>query len=1118
MRAVGGGGEGSSAGHATADVLDALANSALLVGVDADAYAAIIDDVQTLRLHPGDELVTRGDVADQLFVVLTGQLEVVLENGTGTQQLSLVAPGAVVGEIGLLAGDSRSATVRAITASELAAISAAGFRRLLADHPAQGEDLARRATERLRRTQLIDHFSSLFGVIAPEALATVEHLMEWTSLAAGDRLFSQGDDGDAAYIVATGRLRAFRRAGETGTEIEIGEMGRGEVIGELALIDGEPRVASVYAVRDSQLIRFSRAAYEELLQRYPRVGLEVAKMAVRRARGHTGRGRDRRVSFVLVPGSPGVDVAAFGAELTAALGDAARHVSSPIVDDDLGLAGIAQAGDDDVGALRLAYHLEELEQRHRYLVYEIDETWTAWSRRALRWSDHVVVVADARDDPHPGALETELWGLVTNHHHPNVSLVLLHPPDTALPSGTASWLEHRDLGSHHHVRRGDAAHMGRLSRLLAGTALSLVLGGGGARGFAHLGVLAVLEELGQPIDMIAGTSIGSIMAVGPAIGYDATESRRRATEAFGNLFDYTLPTTALLRGERITRRLRELARDVDIADLWIPYFCVSTNLTRAAAEYHDRGSLLLALRASIAIPGVLPPVPRDGDLLVDGGVLANVPVDEMRRRNPNGKVLAIDVAPEDGPTASRDYGLSVGGARALAERRRGHGPPHLVATMVRSSLVASVRDRHRVVQDEVADLYVDVAVDGGGLLDFSTGPEIANAAAASTRPVIARWLSDESGANETYARTAPARRRIIDAETARRRRGTLLLTLRDLQLRATRFGAVIVGTSVVLTLLFLMTGLTEQFHREPRDTVHALGAEAWLLRDGASGAFTSAATMPADTADDVEGVTAAPVVVGRHSLTEGAEHTDVVIIGFGDGSLGAPDLTDGRLPSSADEVVIDRSSGVGVGEEILIGDARYTVTGRTEHTTMFAGMPLIFMPLDAAQSLLYRGQDLATAVLLDAMPPSTPSGFVALEADEIAEDATRPLERSISSVNLIRILLWFVAAMIIGTMTYLSALERLRDMAVLKAIGASTRQLAASIALQGALVALSAAVIASFMQLVTVPIFPLEVSVPPRALIQVPAIAVAVALLASVAGLRKAVRIDPALAFAGPAA
>ncbi len=1116
--------DGRTAGTAMAD---ALARSELLPGLGSSAFLAIREELTSIHLEPGDRLVERGDVADHLYVVIEGQLEVILaSSGHDEQQLALLQAGGVIGEIGLLAGDRRSASVRAITACELAAVSAEGVRTLLAEHPRQAEDLARRATQRLRRTQLIEHFTNLLGIIDTDIIGTIQDLMEWVSLPAGELLFAEGDDGDAAYLVATGRLRAFRR-GESGSDVEIGEVGRAELVGEMALIDGEPRSASVYAVRDCQLMRFSREAYHHLLGRHPRIGLEVAQMALRRTRTHgRHRDRERRLSFVLVPASPGVDIAAFGDRLAAALDGEALCVDSAALDHDLGREGISQIDDDDVGALRLAYRMEELEQRYRHLVLQIDDGWTAWSRRALRWADHIVLVGDAGADPSPSALERELWSLVTRQHHPVVSLALLHPASTELPTGTRAWLDERSLTSHHHLRQGDPEQMARLARLLSGTGTSVVFGGGGARGFAPLGVLEVLEDLETPIDMIGGTSIGSIMAIAPGMGWSATKMRGIAIDAFQRLFDYTLPTTSVLRGRRITTRLQRAIGDVDIADMWIPYFCVSTNLTHARAEFHDRGPLVPAIRASIAIPGVLPPVPMGGDLLVDGGVLDNVPVDEMRRRNPTGRVLAIDVAPVDGPVAGSDYGLSVSGFSMLRRGRRSAGPPNLVSIMVRSSLIASVRDRQRVVRDDIADLYLDVGVEGGGSLDFSTAAHIADAGATSVRPALTRWLADSAdegtggagapgGRTTGYVRTAPTRQVIIDPDRRGHRGGVALLTRRDLQHRAGRFGAVVIGVAVVLTLLFVMTGLTEQFHREPRDAVASFGAGGWLLRDGASGAFTSGATMPADIAEQVGGVGGSPVVASRHSITGGPAPIDVVVIGYESGELGEPTISDGRLPRDGGEITIDDSSGFSLGEVARIGGEDYEVSGLTTRTTLFAGMPLVFMALDDAQDLLYRGQDLATTILVDEVPAELPAGFQALTPAQIADDATRPLERSISSVNLIRVLLWFVAAMIIGTMTYLSALERRRDVAVLKAVGASTVLLGTSIALQGVLIALAAAVIAAGLQVLVVPVFPLAVSVPSRAFIQVPLIAVLVSLLAGAVGLRKAVKVDPALAFAG---
>jgi len=718
-------------------------------------------NLATIVLAKGDNLFHQGDAADRIYVVVTGRLEVVLERADGVQHIARVAKGAVIGEIGLIAGGTRSATVRAVTACELVSIEAEAFLRLLADYPEVAESLATAATSRLRQTQLVEHFNQLFGVIDPEVLASIERLMEWESLAAGQRLFSEGDEGDAAFLVATGRLGVFQRDASTGAEVEIGELGRGDIVGELSLFDGEPRGATVYALRDTQLIRFSRAVFAQLFERYPHIGLAVTAMAMRRQRPSGSVRPERCHSFVLVPITAGLDVGAFAERLAPALDGDTRILSSAALDVELNRPCASQVAEDGIGSRRLAYALEELEEQHRSLVYLVDDEWTPWSRRALRSADHIVLVADATGDPLASAHETEMWALLAEQRHARVSLVLVHPADTLLPEGTRRWLELRAVSSHFHVRDTNDADTERLARLLAGRATSLVLGGGGARGFAHLGVLKVLGDLGVPVDMIAGSSIGSIMAIGPGFGWRNDHIISTAVAAFRKLMDYTIPSTSILRGARITANLRSTIGDVDIADLWIPYFCVSTNITKATIEYHDRGDLVHAIRASIAIPGVLPPVPRGGDLLVDGGILDNVPVDEMRRRNPSGVIIAVDVAEVAGPVAKEDFGLSTSGLRSMRARRRGGGPPTLLTTMVRSSLVGSIGTRQRIVREGVADLYLEVGVDGGGLLDFSAGASIVDAAVESTRQPIRDWVDrhyrrrDEERLAPQVVRTAP---------------------------------------------------------------------------------------------------------------------------------------------------------------------------------------------------------------------------------------------------------------------------------------------------------------------------------------------------------------------------
>lgn len=965
-------------------------------------------------------------------------------------------------------------------------------------------------------SELVGLLGRAFAGAAPATIALLTELSDWVTLRAGDCLFKEGDVADALYVVERGRLRVFRHGSAAGEEVRISEIGHGQYVGETALIEGTQRSASVYAIRDSRLLSLSKEAYEQLLSQDPNLGLEMARVALRRARERSigAHSHARRSCFTVAPVSPEVDVVAFAHELCAAWGEQARVVTSRDVDELLGQEGGSQTEPGDVLELRLSDALAGLETEHSHVVFVVDPGWTAWSRRALRAADRVLLVADATAEPKPSPHEQQLWRMFSRHHDPSVSLALLHPPETKLPQGTAVWLEPRSLASHHHVRRGDPATLARLARLLEGSGTSVVFGGGGAKGFAHLGVIQVLEDLGRPVDLVGGTSIGSVMATGIALDLSAQECRELAAEQFRKILDYTLPVTSVLGGRRIARRMTSFYGDADISDLWVPFFCVSTNLTQCRPEVHDRGPLVQALRASTSIPGVLPPVARDGDLLIDGGVIDNVPVTEMRRRNPTGEVVAVDVAPATGPSARSDYGLAVSGLSAFLARRRGAGPPRLLTTMVHSTLVASRLTRNRVVEQRLADLYLDLETSGGGMLDFSRGDKAAAEAAELARPALTQW---SEGEQPGYVRVARAAAPVEPKERRARHRGVLLLTARDLQMRATRFASAIVGTAVVFTMLFLMTGLNEQFKREPVEVVDALGADYWLLREGATGAFTSAETLPAALARQVTGVDGAPLVIGRNSISSGEVPVDIVITGFRPGALGEPELTDGRLPDKRGEIVVDESGDIGNGDTVDIGSSSYTVVGHTEDTTLLAGMPLVFMHVQDAQALLYEGRPLATAILMSGPPDRVPKGFAVLDDQAISDDAMRPLDGATSSVNLIRVLLWFVAAMIIGTLTYLSALDRRRDVAVLKAVGGGTGQLGTSIALQGVLVALVAAAAATGLQAVLVPVFPMKLVMPGSAFIQLPVIAVLVALAAGAAGLRKAVRTDPALAFSGPA-
>jgi putative ABC transport system permease protein len=343
----------------------------------------------------------------------------------------------------------------------------------------------------------------------------------------------------------------------------------------------------------------------------------------------------------------------------------------------------------------------------------------------------------------------------------------------------------------------------------------------------------------------------------------------------------------------------------------------------------------------------------------------------------------------------------------------------------------------------------------------------------------------------------------------------ILLTFRDLSYRVVRFVVVTLLGAVVFSLLFVMTGLVEQFNQEPYLATEAMGASAWVLPEGVSGPFTATPSLPADSVAATDADRVAPVVVARSSLVDGSLSEEIVLIGHEPDGLGAPPVSDGRGVSGAGEAVVDDTVDVSIGDDVEVGGRTFTVVGRSSDMTILAGIPFVFVSTSEAQDLVFRSGDVISAVLVDGQVRSVPDGTVAIPVDDVAQDTLNPLDGAIASIDLVRALLWVVAAIIIGAVVYLSALERQRDFAVLKAVGVSNRQLLGSLAVQAVLVALVSVALAAVIQMFLAPAFPLVVRVPARAFWQLPVFAVVMALVAGAAGMRRVARSDPALAFAG---
>lgn len=599
-------------------------------------------------------------------------------------------------------------------------------------HPSFQDDLLRR------------HLHALLGPLEPDAMVLLERSLEWLNLPGGQTLMTQGDPGDAMYLTISGRLRAYAR-GDDGRDQPLREMARGQIIGEMSLYTDQPRSATVVAIRDSVLVRLDKAAFHHLLASSPRLSMLMTRQLIHRLQQAPAPAANqaRPVVLTLLPITAGVDLAGFAASLAAQLatqaaGSDGRPASVCLMDaaeldrqlQQPGLARSAVA--DDVRAeQRITEALDALEAAHDVVLLLADDQPTAWTQRCSRHCDELLLLADA--DAPPQLHESETRFLMpagdssARRSEAAQTLVLLHPADRRSPLRTRLWLDRRPLTGHVHIRPALPRDMARLARLQARTAVGLVFAGGGARGLAHLGILQALKERGIEVDVVGGTSIGGVMAALTALDRPLDETLAVARNAFrGNpTGDFNwLPMVSLIAGRRLRRVVHgaivALAGEpIDTEDLWKTFYCVASNYSRAREQVITRGPLQRALLASVAIPGALPPVVHEGDLLCDGGTFNNFPVDVMRAQRSVGQVIGVDLS----QNAPRRVEIEeVPGTWALlrdklrGRRRRQYRLPSLVSYLMNVTILYSSSRQQQARQQ--TDLYFNPPLHRVGMLQW----------------------------------------------------------------------------------------------------------------------------------------------------------------------------------------------------------------------------------------------------------------------------------------------------------------------------------------------------------------------------------------------------------------
>jgi predicted acylesterase/phospholipase RssA len=603
--------------------------------------------------------------------------------------------------------------------------------------------MPREVTDRTH-TRAVLGATDLFGGLDAGTLDALVDALDIARVHGGERLFAQGDAGDAAYLVLSGRLRVERADGDRTTVIR--EVGRGELVGELSLLTGAPRSATVRAVRDTELGRLPRERFDPLLQAHAPLAIEITRMlagwiAAPPAASPPGAS----VATIAVRGlgrePPTEAVAQMLASALAVFGTTAL-IAPGSVDARLGV-GAAAAGPGDPRHDAAARWLDEQERAHDYVVYVGDADAPGWTARCIRQSDLILTVAQAGDPPVPPTERSD----GASAHWSAEDLVLVHADGARTGRGTAHWLAGRTIRCRHHVRLRDVEDFARLARRLTGRGIGVALSGGGARGLAHIGFLRALEETGIPVDEIGGTSMGAVIAAQYAAGMPLDEIVARNTHGWQHHHPhraYTIPFASIVTHRAAQRMLEEMFGDLDYEDCWIEAFACSASLTRSRLVVHRTGRVARGTLASIAIPGVAPPiVGEDGDLLVDGGVLNNLPA-ALLSRGAHGAVLASDASPGMQPRSG--YAATPSNWRVLRDRwtRRTSAPyyPSIFETLARVAVVASTQETRRV--RDTADLYFHAPVDHIGIFEFHRLTEVAEIGYRAALGPVRDWWADRS--------------------------------------------------------------------------------------------------------------------------------------------------------------------------------------------------------------------------------------------------------------------------------------------------------------------------------------------------------------------------------------
>ena len=551
------------------------------------------------------------------------------------------------------------------------------------------------------------YLSQLFGDLTETQLKEIFAISEVVHLNTGDYIFKEGNTENTLYIVLTGRCRALAKT-DKGLKA-LGDISAGEPVGEFALFTREPRSASVIALRKSTVLKIEESDYNNLVAKNPGFANKLTEFVIKRMRRNAFQQHKQSApkNIAVVKLQPQQDITPWTNETKQQLGlmDVAINV----------YYANSQAVDSTKD------FFDELDEHQGLNFLVCDDQHEEWAKQCITYCDLVLVVSDfyASEDIKP--IENQLNLYTSNILNKKVYLILLHPENGSMPTNTRRWFKGRQLNLHLHIRKNNQKDIRRFSRIITNRAVGLVLGGGGAKGFSHIGTAKAMMESGIEFDFVGGTSAGALFGILLTfVDFDIDEAIRlgkSGAEKKPTSSDFHFPFLSLMTGKKMRSIFSDSFGDNYIEDLWISSYIISTNYSTASLKVHETGLTRQQIEASIAIPGVFPPVIIDKNIYVDGGVMDNLPIETMYQK-PVSHIIAIALSVqtphlveiETIPTAWDIF------INKITKKRRFRLPS--MSTILINSLTLNSVQKQATSKSQVA-IYLEMDLRSFGFLDWS---------------------------------------------------------------------------------------------------------------------------------------------------------------------------------------------------------------------------------------------------------------------------------------------------------------------------------------------------------------------------------------------------------------